>query len=510
MTSKKTIYLIILISTLIRVIVACSMSLGNDEVYYLSYAHHLQWNYFDHPPLVTLLIKLTTFNLYFTSEFFIRLGPIILAGVNTFFIYKIGKKIKGERAGILAALLFTSSLYSSIIAGIFILPDTPQLFFWILSIYCVLQIVVVHQAKSVVNRNLVYFGILVGCCIMSKVHAVFLWFGFGAYILLFERQLFCNPYLYVSLLLTVFIASPIILWNIDNDFITYKFHSDRVVVKNGINFSSFIREVVGGAFYNNPINSTIIAVGITAFFKKKITIDVSFQRILILMGLPLIVVLLAVSLFRDTLPHWSGPGYVSLIILVSCYLSDVKKDSVILNWVYYANYFIVLICFLGVLVINYFPGTMGDKQASSLGKRDVTLDMYDWDFFKNEFSKLRNQDILQKGYSSTFIVNNKWFPGAHVDNYIAQPLHLDYVGLGKLEDIHNYFWLNKTRRPLQRGDNAYFITFSNCYSDPKVLYRQYFKKINNPRVVVQTRGGYPARKMFVYFLENYQGNFIIQ
>ena len=89
---------LIVIATLIRCIIALTINLGNDEVYYINYAQHLQWNYFDHPPMVGLLIKLTTLNLELTTDFFIRLGPILLSAVNTYLIYAITKKIKNEKS----------------------------------------------------------------------------------------------------------------------------------------------------------------------------------------------------------------------------------------------------------------------------------------------------------------------------------------------------------------------------------------------------------------------------
>ena len=44
-------------STAVRLVIAAGLLLGTDEVYYYFYAEHLQWNYFDHPPGVALLIR---------------------------------------------------------------------------------------------------------------------------------------------------------------------------------------------------------------------------------------------------------------------------------------------------------------------------------------------------------------------------------------------------------------------------------------------------------------------
>lgn len=504
MIFKNKIAVIILIATIIRCIVAFSIGLGNDEVYYITYAQHLQWNYFDHPPIVGLLIKLTTLNLLLTQDFFIRLAPILLAAANTYLMYAIGTKIKNEKAGIIAALLYSSSIYSSIIAGVFIMPDAPQLFFWILSIYFLIPVVNNPDNKKI-NLNLLLFGISTGLCVMSKVHAVFLWLGLGLYILIYNRKLLTNGYLYLAGLLTALIISPILFWNIDNDFITYTFHSNRVTINQGINIDSFIREFLGGAAYNNPINYFIIVASLIACFKNKINLSASYTRLLLLMSLPLIGVLLFVSLFRDTLPHWSGPGYTALILLAAAYLSDINTEALLPRLVKIANYLIVGVCFLGILVISFYPGTLGDTNEASLGQGDVTLDMYDWSYFKNPVAKIQQENSLSGKSKTNFIINNKWFPSAHIDNYIAQPLGFNFVGLGSLEDIHTYHWLNNFRKPLLKGSDAYYLTTSNNFTDPKEIYSTQFDSINQPETIKQYRGGKAVRNMYVYLLKGYKG-----
>lgn len=500
MSYRKKVILLILIATLVRCVLALSLNLGNDEVYYLSYAQHLQWNYFDHPPMVALLIRLTTLDLNFVNDFSVRFGAIVLSAINTFLIYRIGVNIKDEKTGYIASLLFTSSFYSSIIAGLFILPDTSQLFFWIVSIYILLQIL---SKNSLYSQRvlLLLFGITVGLCTMSKIHGIFLWFGFGLYILFFERKILVSPYLYLAILLTFLIVSPIVIWNISNDFITYKFHGDRVAINSRVNFTSFFRELLGGLFYNNPINYFIIILGLIGFFKNKIMISLFVKRLLLLVGLPLILILLFLSLFRDTLPHWSGPGYVSLSILAAVYIAENDKLD---KWVRYSNFFILLVAILGMLMINFYPGTIGKHNQENLGENDFTLDMYNWSFFKEEIQKKIMNDHIEGITKTRFIINNKWFPGSHIDNYIAQPLGLDFLMLGDLNDIHTYKWLNAVRSQLKKGDDAYFITTSNNFTSPKILYKEKFATIKSPYIIRQFRNGKAVRQMYVYLLLNYK------
>lgn len=499
---SKIIWLIV-IATLIRIVLAISIDLGNDEVYYLTYAQHLQWNYFDHPPMVALLIRLTTFNLFFTDAFFIRLGPILLAAINTYLMYVIGCNLKNKTTGFIAALLFTSSIYTSIIAGVFILPDSPQLFFWIICIYLLIEIVT--ETSNQTNYKLILFGFFAGLCIMSKIHGLFLWIGFGMYVLFYKRTLLFNKFFYLSVLISIVIVSPILIWNIENHFITYTFHSNRVTLDRGINFNGFFREILGGALYNNPLNYILIVSALIGLYLNQYSIGQPIKRLLLITSMPLVLVLIFISFFRDTLPHWSAPAFVSLILLTSIMLSissDIKNKFPIM-----VNASLLLttgIIFSGIVIINNYPGTIGSKQSDNLGNGDVTLDMYQWDYFKTKFNILYTYN-LKKGKTSTkFIINNKWFPAAHIDNYIAQPLQLQFVALGKLEDIHTYAWLNRYRSHLKQGDDAYFITFSNTFSNPYDLYATSFKKIDKPIIISQYRNQRDVRRMYVYLMESYQ------
>lgn len=506
-SEKNKVYWLISIATLARIAIAFCINLGNDEVYYLTYAQHLQWNYFDHPPMVALLIRLTTLNLYCTSDVCVRLGAVILAALNTYLVFTIGNQIKNEKAGYIAALLYTASLYSSIIAGVFILPDSPQLFFWLLAVSLVLKIVNSQDGTTIQNLQLIGFGIISGLCIMSKIHGVFLWIGFGLYILIYKRSLLSNGYFYLSAVLTFLIILPILLWNIDNDFITYSFHSTRVEINNGIDLTSLLREFVGGILYNNPFNYFLISCTLFTLWKTKTAIAAPVVRILLLLSLPLIIVVLCISVFRATLPHWTGPAYVTLLILVAITFEDmelyIKRISIKL--VMFSVSLIVIISVIGCFIINIFPGTLGSKNQNNLGTGDPTLDMYNWNFFTAEFKKIHNENLKLKFTSTSFVINNKWFPGSHIDNYIVQPLHLDFVAVGKLEDIHTYAWLNKYRNEIKFGDDAYFVTFSNSFSNPNELYLNQFEKILAPKKVTQYRSHKPARVMYVYLLKGYKG-----
>ncbi len=301
------VFQLILISTLIRCIIASSSELGNVEAYYWTYAQHLQWNYFDHPPIVGWVIRLTTANLYLHNEFFIRAGAIISSAVSTWLIFMIGSKINNERTGWFAALLYTSSLYASLGAGAYILPDSPQLVFWLLSIYLLVKILHSQQHQSNVILLWCYWGIATGLCIMCKVHGIFLWLGLILYCLLFDRSWFKCRGIYLSAFITMIMVSPIIIWNLQNHFASYEFHSHRVSLSGAtIHFERFIKQLLKLILITNPVNFFLICMCFVSI--RKILFLKRDIQIILCCSLPLIFILLFSLIIQRNLSSLVGPG----------------------------------------------------------------------------------------------------------------------------------------------------------------------------------------------------------
>jgi hypothetical protein len=59
---QKKLWWLIGISIVVKLVLSYFLELGNDEVYYYTYALQPDWNHFDHPPMVGWLIRIFTFN----------------------------------------------------------------------------------------------------------------------------------------------------------------------------------------------------------------------------------------------------------------------------------------------------------------------------------------------------------------------------------------------------------------------------------------------------------------
>ncbi|MBT8478768.1 MAG: glycosyltransferase family 39 protein, partial [Gemmatimonadetes bacterium] len=218
--ARRAVIGLIVIATLVRLRFALATELGNDEVYYWAYAAFPDWSHFDHPPMVGWAIQLFTLNLALDSEVFIRLAAVASAAIATWLMYLIGRRIGGERAGLFAAILHTSAVYGSVLAGVVILPDAPLVVFWLLSLWLLLEALPVETIGPREGRLVLLAGVAIGLAILSKYQGLFLGFGAVLYVLLYDRRWLRQPVLYGSMVLAAVIASPILIWNLKNDFIS--------------------------------------------------------------------------------------------------------------------------------------------------------------------------------------------------------------------------------------------------------------------------------------------------
>lgn len=503
-TYTRRLALLIGIASVVKLWIAFHLGLGNDEVYYYTYALQPDWNHFDHPPLVGLFIRAFSLNMHWLNQGSMRLTAILGSALGTWMVFQMGKLLHSERAGWYAALLYTASLYSSVIAGLFILPDSPQMIFWTAALWLMLRLALDPRPKTWTSGwKLLLLGLMIGLAIMSKIHGVFLWLAFGAYLLIKDRELFKNPWLYAAVLLSSAIASPILFWNLKYHFITYRFQGARVAVSGGgLNLSSFASAVGGQLLYNGPFNVLLYLLLIPAWSKRRLKMNERARSVLVWSSLPLIGIVTAISLYKPVLPHWSGPAFTSLMLLAGVALAEGAGRKAYRRLPAIGLGFLALALAGGFWLMNAYPGSLHPgPNPRDYGANDFSLDMYSWKHLEQQFAQLRQADLDSGRMQATDpLVINKWFPGSHLDFYVARPLGMRVVGVGDLLDLHKYAWLNERNGYVPQGSSAYFITSSVQFANPDSLYKHDFTRIAGPRVLIQYRGGKICRYFFVYRL----------
>lgn len=496
--NNKHIYVFVAAVAIIKIFFAAFIELGNDESYYYTYALQPQLNYFDHPPMVGFLMRLTTLNLAFVNDVTLRLGAIFSCALSSIIIYKTVLLLSNKTAAWYVVLLYNASVYTGVIAGFFILPDSLQMPFWCAALFVMSKII--FEEKETKTSLWLLLGLIIGLAVLCKIHSLYLWAGFGLYVLCYKIKWLLNWRLYISFLITALCCLPILIWNINNNFITYKFHSERVT-HTQINFSSLLQEFVGEALYQNPIVYVLLIWAIVILVKKAKVNVTPIAPFLLFLSVPMIFLFWSLSLFNDILPHWSGPAFIPLYILAAMALAKVtsKKYPSILT---IATSILAFVFLLVVYLVQYYPANFGNKNQQNFGEGCPTLDISGWKNMSDEFNKIVEADKANNQMKNPVILINKWFPACQFQLYTSTKTKLKIFAVGNLEDVHQFAWLNKTQKGLTLGNDAYCIVPSNQITNVFDAYGKYFEKIEIPQIIEQKRGNKAVRYFYVYRLKN--------
>jgi len=514
---KSTLFLIILISFILRCITAYMLGLEIDEGYYVSaYAFNPSISHFDHPPMVGFLIQLTSLNMSILNEFTARLGFVILGTLSLIFIYLIGKEIKNKKTGFFAVCIAAASLYVTGFCGIMIIPDSPLLFFFLASFYFFLKFIT-GNPKDAKKLDMILAFLFLGLSIYSKYQAVYLAIGIFLYILFYNRKWFKSISIYIVSLLPLFFIGLIFYWNYNNHFDSFSFHENRVVHLTNIRFDLISSELGLEVLFYNPINVILIFAALFLYHKRHF-IKSSYFKLLLCSSIPLIATVLFLSLYNRTLSHWVGISYVMLFFIAAAYLDD------ILDEIKYPAIYALVVLFvfeLAMIIIKqgYFipspdiPDSANSQYAMAvnnpptpekweqeLGSSDPTLIVYEWNQVNYIFKKFIKDHPEYKNYP---LVTFRYFPAGQIDYNVAIPNKKKLLVFGPMVNIHEYYFVNKKRGGLAKGKNALYITTSRSFDSPERWLRDSYKYFREVNIIYRApiyRSGKIVEFAFIYEL----------
>jgi len=356
---------------LIRLLLASMVGLGVDEAHYVLYGLNLDLSYFDHPPLVGWVEYAST-SVFGTNETGIRIPAVIIGFLVSVFLYKLIYDInKNEKEAFIAVLaIHASFLFNALF--IMLMPDT-LLFLLILPI--IFTVIKLEQTNS--YGMWILLGFLLGLSGLSKYTAILFIIPIISYFLIKKKyEFFYTPKIIPAILIAFIVISPVIIWNIQNDWISFSYQSEHVIGAKTINYNGFFGSLLAQFGAYNPFLLPLAYFGLfKALRDKNNTIFLTA-----LFGLTLIVFFTYASLYKPALPHWSALFYMLFIPLGTFYIAKHKKYlkfaigfGLILSAVVYAE-----------LAFKFIP----QPNYQSLHR-----DIYGWDKIMKKANKLiKNTD----------------------------------------------------------------------------------------------------------------------
>lgn len=187
---------------------AASTELIADEAYYWVYSKFLSWGYFDHPPMIALLIK-TGYSL-FHNEFGVRL---ICALLSVFTLVITESLIDKKNQVLFYMIVLGMGILQ--IAGFLAVPDVPLLFFTAVFFYCYRNFI---QKNS--WRSTLLLAVSVVLLFYTKYHGLLIvLFAFLSDIKLLRRR-----QTWVAAVFVLMLYAPHLIWQWQHDWVSFRYH----------------------------------------------------------------------------------------------------------------------------------------------------------------------------------------------------------------------------------------------------------------------------------------------
>ena len=283
--------------------------LHSDESYYWMFSENLAWGFFDHPPMVALLIYLG--HAILPGEIGVRLIFILLSTAT----FAIILNELNEKKDLFFVSLFIVSfpLIHTHIAGFMAIPDVPLLFFTTLFI--------INYRKFLENPDWkisAILAVLLAAMIYSKYHA-FLIIGFTV---LSNLKLFRSKYFYGIVILTVVFLLPHVFWQINNEFPTFKYH--LIERAKPFTFKYIFPYLAAQIAIAGPITGFLVFWKLSRF--KPVN---QFQKTLLFNILGFYAALFFISFKNRIEAHWTA-AIIPMLIIIAYPL--IANDPKIKRW----------------------------------------------------------------------------------------------------------------------------------------------------------------------------------
>lgn len=312
MNRHRDVLLLIAFFSAIRIWVAPTFGLGVDEAHYILYAVHLDLSYVDHPPLVGW-VHAPFYILFGPSELVVRLPSILLFALTSFLAYLFTMEISGSKKISFLAVLALNSSFLFNAMGLMLLPESLLL----VLVFPLISVIRLMETKGDLNY-FVSLGLILGLCGLAKYTSVVLVPSILVYFVFRKRfDLIFSTYTLVSVAIAFLMISPVLYWNMQNDYVSFRYQWSHVMGPSTLKILSLLSSLGAQAGAFSPFLFGIAVYGFYKGFRSE------NERIWlsILFGGAVLAFTLYVSLYDLSLPHWASLFYLLFIPIGAYYLS---------------------------------------------------------------------------------------------------------------------------------------------------------------------------------------------
>lgn len=467
-----------------RLLLIGQVGLGDDEAHYWMWSKHLDWSYFDHPPMVAWIIAFFT-GIGGDHEFYVRIGAVLLFSLTSFGAYHLGRLIKNEKTGLYTVLFLNISPVFSFLGSVLMVPDSSlgaAWIFFLLFFYLAVQ-------KPDHFRYWLFLGIALGIGLLSKYNAVLLPFSAFLYLLFSNksRGLLLRKEPYLALGIGLVFAIPVILWNARHDWASFGFQLNHGLGSDASFSMTLFFQILGAQLgYISPLLFVLsfFALFLSGFQGIKHQDD--NHLFLFFFSAPTLILFNLVGSFHKILPHWPALGFITAFISLSIWIEERPRLN---RWKVPAVLFGLFLTLIIPLQAVSFVVPITRHFNS---KVDPTNDLYGWPETAREIARLQ-KELVSEG--PAFIFANKFLIADQVGFYMRQSRGIYCFN----EDKTQFDYWDDPEKLI--GQNAILISDNRYEIDPFEKFGRNFQRIEKLPPLNIYRHGELIR--IVYFFKCY-------
>jgi 4-amino-4-deoxy-L-arabinose transferase-like glycosyltransferase len=229
---RQTTAAIILIAamTALRIVYASLIDLRTDEAYYWTWSKEHVLSFLDHPPMIAWFIRFGT-AIFGDTNLGVRFAGILAMLATQLLLADLVRRVTSDvRAVVIAVLMPEAALYYGLLMAK-VAPDTALIPFALAMVWALVRL-----AESNEPRWWLAAGLFAGLALLSKFTAVMLLPAVAAFTLVpdWRRRWLLSPYPWLAALIALLVFSPVLIWNAQHDWASFKFQLVRATAAHDI------------------------------------------------------------------------------------------------------------------------------------------------------------------------------------------------------------------------------------------------------------------------------------
>lgn len=476
------------------------LDLSPDEAHYWEWARRPDLSYYSKGPVIAWLIYIGT-ALFGDTVFGIRVMAVLFSALSSFLLFRLSGLLYKDQAVALFSALLLQAIPLFAPFGIIFTIDSPFVFFWILSLLLFWKAISAGHGTQMTDDRYsgigtwLVLGVSVGLGLLTKYTMAFFCLCAFMFLLFSEKKyLLKTAKPYAALILSLLIFSPVIIWNVQHDWVTLRHTAGQAHVAEGINISlrSFF-EFFGSQI--GVITPVIFFMMFYALLKLQRSDDRLQSRFLLYFSIPVVAFFLLKSIQGKVQANWAMTGYITGIVALASYFLRQKSkgrrtDALLWTGVGLAVF---------VTAMSHYPALL--KLPARL---DPSTRLKGWKELGTEVSRL-NGAISDKG--QVFVFSDSYQVSSELAFYVKGHPKTYCINLGRRMNQYD-LWpdMNSDAMKIRQGNggpiNAVFVRTGNADMPKEVA--DAFDRFEKRPLQVYDKKGRPIREYSLFICYNFK------